>query len=216
MGSISDIIAALTPVRRGDDVTKVASSTRINAIQEAIFFLLKGENIKLGPGMRKGSTLGSVTIRGGDGRGGRGGGSNRVWNYSTDSNEGRHTITFKDGLVNNVLAKNMGEKISLKSGKNYLFALGKASGGSIEQVVVIADTEKRSRLIEAKNAPPGEVPVLIALAVVDGENVSVTRLRFRNVICTPSETRRSGKKPASAGEEAFDRYYSWSISDPDR
>jgi hypothetical protein len=216
MAGIHDIISALTPVRRGDPVEKVASSARMNAIMEAILYLLRGENISLGRGFRKGSTMGKVTINLPSTRGGRGGGTYRVWNYSTESNKGQFSITFRDGLVSNILPTNIGEKVALKRGKNYIFAVAKASGAVIDQVAIVVDSNlKRGRLVEAKSAPPSEVPVLIALAVVTAEGVTVTRLRFRNVICTPKETRRDSRKPPGPGEEAFTRYYAWSVSDPD-
>jgi hypothetical protein len=216
MGSFSDLFSALTPVRRGDPVEKVASSARINAIQELLLMLARGDNIKLGRGMRKGATIGSITIHGSESRGGRGGGSYRVWNYSTESERGQFSITFRDGLVSNILPTNIGEKIALKRGKNYIFAVAKASGAVIDQVAMVVDSNlKRGRLVEAKGAPPSEVPVLIALAVVADDGVNVTRLRFRNVICTSKETRRDSRKPPGPGEEAFIRYFAWSVSDPD-
>ncbi len=216
MASLSDIVSALTPVRRGDPVEKVASSTRMNAIQDCLMFLLNGGNIKLGRGMRKGKTLGSITINVSEQRGGRGGGSYRVWNYSTESVDGQHTIAFTDGMVSNILPTNIGTPITLKTGKNYLFAVAKASGAVIEQVTMVVDPDlKKGRLLEAKDAPPSEVPVLIAMAVVEDDDVTVTRLRFRNVICEPLESRRASRKPPGPGEEAFIRYYSWKVSDPD-
>lgn len=217
MASLSDIISALTHVRRGDPIEKVASSTRINAIIDALLYLLSGANIKLGRGGRKGQTLGTVTIdfdiRGGV-RGG--GGSNRVWNHSTESDGDSHVVVFIDGMVNNITLTNVGEPIKLKTGKNYLFAVAKARGAVIEQVTMEVDSNlKKGRLLEAKDAPPSEVPVLIAMAVVDNDDITVTRLRFRNVICEPLESRRASRKPPGPGEEAFIRYYSWKVSDPD-
>lgn len=214
--SPEQILAELTPVQRGQDVAEVASSSRINALQDAIRHIFSDQFIKTGMGLLKGHTTGQTTIRSRGGGRGRGGGGYTVWNYSTESEKGRHSITFTDGLVNNILPKNVGEKVLLKTGKNFIFALGKASGGMIEQVAIISDTERRARLVEAKNAPPTEVPVLIALAVVEDNAIAVTRLRFRNVVCTPLETRRASKKPASPGEEAFERYFAWRVSDPDK
>lgn len=219
MASLSDIISALTHVRRGDPIEKVASSTRINAIIDALLYLLSGANIKLGRGGRKGQTLGTVTIdfdiRGGV-RGG--GGSNRVWNHSTESDGDSHVVVFIDGMVNNIVASNIGEDIQLRSGKNYIFAIASASGGDIQQVRIIVDQNlRKGRLLEAEGAPPAEVPVMIAMAVVstvEGEStVEVTRLRYTNVVCTPVETRRKSRVPPGPGEEAFIRLYAWRVED---
>lgn len=216
MAGIGEFISELTRVNRGDRVESVASSARMNAIIDALLYLLRGDNIQLGRGFRKGSTMGVVKINGIQQPRRGGGGSYRVWNYSTEGKKGQFSITFDDGLVSNILPENIGEKIALKNGKNYIFAIAKASGAVIDRVSIVIDSNlSRGRLIEAKDTPPPLVPVLIALAKVDKGGVTVTSLRFRNVLCRPTETRRSSRVPPSPGEEAFNRYYAWTVSDAD-
>jgi hypothetical protein len=204
----------LTPVKRGDPVNLVANSDRINALQDAVLYLMSGSWLSTGKGLRKGFSGGRISLRMGDVRAGRGGGDYSVWNYSTDVREGRAAIMFHDGLVNNILASNADTWIGLKTGKNYLFAVAKGTGTGIESVQIISDPAmQRGRLIEAKNVPPADVPVFIALAEFKDQTVNVRRVRYRNVIATPVETRRESRTPPGPGEEPFIRYYAWQVND---
>lgn len=72
--SLSDILGSLTPVKPGDDVADVASAKRMNAIQDAIRALTRGDNINSGPNIRKFTQDGFVLLSGqpGGGQGGSG------------------------------------------------------------------------------------------------------------------------------------------------
>jgi len=211
---IGDFIKGLTRVRRGEDIREVAKAERINALVDAVLYLLRGENIKFGPGFLVGSSLGKmkVNIRKSRGRGGGGGYS--VWNFSTTSEEGKFTIKFLDGLINNILCSNINEKIPLNSGNNYIFAEAVASESTIESVkLVVSNSPSKAKLVEAEESPPSKVPVLIAMAVIKDESLRVTRMRYRNVVCTPIETRKKSKKPEGGGQEPFTRLYAWKVED---
>ncbi len=216
MSRISEVVSHLTKVERGDSVFEVASSKRINAIQDAIMFLLEGKHITHGQGIRIARRMGAVRISGAPGSKLRGGGAYSVWNFSTTSSNGKHTITFRDGMVNNIAPDNLGEAIELKSGENFILARAKAKESYVETVTLeVASRMDEAILLTTKGAPPPTVPVMIAKVTVDGESAAAVRLRFRNVICTPTEVRREGKKITSPGEEPFDRYYAWQVSDPE-
>jgi hypothetical protein len=70
--SLNECLSAMTPVKPGDDVADAASSARINAIQDAIRALMRGDNINTGPNIRKKSQDGWVILTGQPG-GGNGG-----------------------------------------------------------------------------------------------------------------------------------------------
>lgn len=76
MSAISNLLSKLDPVKSGDSVFEVASSDRMNAIQELLKMLVRGENIVSGPNVFKKSQDGFVSlsahpvVRGGGGGGG--------------------------------------------------------------------------------------------------------------------------------------------------
>lgn len=55
-------LSKLIPVKAGDDVTKVASASRMNAIMEMLRALARGENIKTGPNMTRGGNDCEISI----------------------------------------------------------------------------------------------------------------------------------------------------------
>jgi hypothetical protein len=62
MAGINDLLRALTPVKPGDDVAEAAASGRINAIQELLRALVRGDNIIQGLNVRKQSQDGWVIL----------------------------------------------------------------------------------------------------------------------------------------------------------
>lgn len=214
--SPSDIIRVLTTIRPGVRIEDALTSERINALQDGVRYLMEGRNIEVGLGLRKARTLGKVKLRLGIQSGRSGSGDARVWNNSATFGRSGPSIRFTDGLVNNVIHSNAGEPIRLNNGKNYLFAMASATGASIQTVKMEVDNGlAKGRLLAAKETPPAEIPILIALAVVDAETklIEVTRLRYKNVVCTPVETLRESRRPPSPGEEPFIRYYAWKVED---
>lgn len=215
MANIRDIRSIMRPVRRGQDIREIASASRINAIQDAITYILDGKWITVGTGMRRSYGAGGVhlnlnrqmPLRGG-------GGDYSVWNYVISGDDQNPSITFRDGLVNNILPSNSLQPVSLSNGMNYIFARATANGSTVQSVTLVKDsTMQAGELLERESVPPVTIPVFIATALVQNGSVSVQRLRYRNVICTPIETRREGKKPQEAGMEAFTRYYAWRVDD---
>jgi hypothetical protein len=70
----NDALKELVDVKPGDDVADVASAKRINAIQTTLRWLVSGGNISTGPGMRKRTGTGWVTLTSAATGGGLGGG----------------------------------------------------------------------------------------------------------------------------------------------
>lgn len=71
-GSLNSLLKSLTRVGRAESVYNVASADRINAIQDAIRLLVRGENIVAGTNVLKRSADGYCVLTGNAG-GGRGG-----------------------------------------------------------------------------------------------------------------------------------------------
>jgi len=67
---INDAIKELTIVKPGQDVSEVASAARMNAIQTMLIYIASGGHINTGPGMRKRTGTGWVTLSS-DAKGGR-------------------------------------------------------------------------------------------------------------------------------------------------
>lgn len=90
MPGLNDYLRELKTVKPGDDVSDVACAARMNAIQESIKCLVRGDNINSGPNILKKTQGGFVTLSGSPGgrRGGGGGATNfpfRVQMTSVDS-----------------------------------------------------------------------------------------------------------------------------------
>lgn len=77
MAGIGDLVKALTPVKAGDSVLTVASASRINAIQDIIKGLLRGDNLVAGVNMRKNAQSGIVVFTGTPAGTNRGGGGDK-------------------------------------------------------------------------------------------------------------------------------------------
>jgi hypothetical protein len=60
--NIGDALKALTPVKPGMDVAEVASSSRMNAIMTILRYIADGHHMVTGPGIRKRTGTGWVTI----------------------------------------------------------------------------------------------------------------------------------------------------------
>jgi hypothetical protein len=105
MASFDDLIKAMSPVKPGDHVCKVASANRINAIMEAIKMLIAGENVMEGPNIRKDSSSGKLILSA-DPSGGFGGKGTTIFPFklsliSRPDNPALWAVRIYDGKVNN-------------------------------------------------------------------------------------------------------------------
>jgi hypothetical protein len=114
MPGLSDILRELKDVKAGDDVADVASSTRINAIQEAIRCLVRGDNINTGPNVLKKTQAGFVTLSG-QPSGRRGGGRPIDLAFAftptsivNEANETVNGVLIRDGKINGEFPSGMG------------------------------------------------------------------------------------------------------------
>jgi hypothetical protein len=60
--ALNEYLSKLTSVRKGDSIRKVASSERMNAIQESLRILARGDNIQIGENLRKKTFTNSVML----------------------------------------------------------------------------------------------------------------------------------------------------------
>lgn len=86
---MDDLLGRLTPVAKGADVREVVSEERINAMQDLICALWRGDNIRDEPGMYIGRSVGGVGLRFRQRRGRRGGGSGlcQLGSYTVDPDD---------------------------------------------------------------------------------------------------------------------------------
>lgn len=54
MNGIRYILEKLTPITRGMSIRKVVTADRLGAMQDAIHALAAGENLVMGPGLKRG------------------------------------------------------------------------------------------------------------------------------------------------------------------
>lgn len=114
MAAFEDLLKQLDHVDSGQHVCEVASSARMNAIQQIIRMLVMGENIMEGPNIRKDSSQGKLILSadpaGDSGRGGKKLDLPFVLSLiGSEITVGDTSIRVRDGKVNGEFPEGMGE-----------------------------------------------------------------------------------------------------------
>lgn len=171
---------------------------------------LAGRDIVLGKGLRSPHGDGRAIVIEGSSAQATQGGDCRQWVPTYTSVDGAPALLWRDGHINGVTATNIGQPIVYQTkGTFYILAKVTAGQGSVSAFEIVIGTDNLAIYADSKGVPP---PVFYALlgTVLDG---SVKMTVCHNLAAYPRETRRTSKVPKSMGEEAFDRWYRWEVTE---
>lgn len=216
--SITGNLKKLTAVKKGDSVLQVASAERINAIQETLKAMARGENVVAGVNIRK--TLGEGFFILSGQRGGRGGGGGEatlhfpweitVVNVSEDPETPDWRVKVKPGTINQIIPSNMFSDWAVAATGTYYVTLDCTSDGdTITDVIIDGNSDIPPDLIGSEeNAAPADLSILLGL-VVD-------HVPFQLISdCLDAQTQLTIltlKDTPIAGEPFFDLNYTWKVT----
>jgi hypothetical protein len=208
--TLPQILKSLTPINRADDVYTVASAERMNALQDAISLLARGENIVSGVNTRKTSGEGYVVISGKPGGGGigRGGISGFPFEISIEVIGGTYYVKVAPGTMNGALPTNIFDN----------FAIG-AFGTFYVQLDCVTDGKSITDVsIDVLTFPPAPIPWLVNLApdsfhyllgvVVDLEPFNIVNT---NLFSAPVAGVQTLTESPAPGRPYYDINWSWSV-----
>lgn len=138
------------------------------------------------------------------------GGDCRQWVPAYTSVDGAPALLWRDGHINGVVAKNMGLDVVMpEKGLSYILAKVEASGTGVTAFTIGITTENLAAQEDAADIPPPVFYVLLG-TVLEGK---VKMTVCHNLAAYPRETRRTSKAPGNMGDEAFQRWYRWEVTE---
>lgn len=215
--SISQILAKLTPVQKGMNLRKALTAERIQALQDAIFALSKGENIVSGANIRRKCGSGWVMLSANASRASAASGGTTIQPYPFDvtvgkDESGEPVVTVRAGTVNSLMPTNMFEQFP---------TFGTATSETIEYAKVIVSTDGKKVTsseiqfgdypAEAQVPTPNGLPtsVEVVFAVVY-KGTAIRTIGNGSINLSGAEQFRLDKNPpAQAGQLAYVPYYRW-------
>jgi hypothetical protein len=213
-------LSKLTPINVGMPAHEVLTVERLNAIQDAIFALTRGDNIQRSYGIRK-RTLSNGVLFMAD-PAGRGGGDAAPCPWTpkirTDD-EGTKFIWFEPGNIANVIpgpddyfSKTGGVEIT-GTGTEYAVMEVTTSGGVVSSATIVVQTDPADPIPVGAGAPPATFEVLLA-TIIDGKP-------YRQPCCgalqaTSKKAFEVEKEDPEPMESLFIQYYTWDVHCEDR
>lgn len=213
--SLNSLLQSLTRVGRGDAVQQVASADRINAIQDAIRLLIRGDNIQDGENVRKKSADGYVILSTAAPR--VHGGGAAVQHFPWETTLVLNTVTnffetrVRPGTINSMLPTNMfstsNNAIEL-TGTFYVTLDCTTDGDSVTDAVVdFNSTVPPDPMGSNMGVAPSDFSVLLAVIV----DRAVFQVAFTNFNAQPQTTIFSLKGSPVPGAPFFDINYTWVV-----
>lgn len=138
------------------------------------------------------------------------GGDCRQWVPTRRKKDQGYSLIWRDGAINGVVAKNMGLDVVMpEKGLSYILAKVEASGTGVTAFTISITTENLAAQEDAADIPPPVFYVLLG-TVLEGK---VKMTVCHNLAAYPRETRRTSKAPENMGDEAFQRWYRWEVTE---
>jgi hypothetical protein len=224
--SLNQVLKALTPVGKGDNVYGVASAERINNIQDAIHLITRGDHIVSGVNVRKHSGDGFVLLSA-QPRSTVGGGSEESqfpW-QTTFSNEGtlaapNYRVRVRPGTVGSILPEDIfdiDDSEAESAGLVYVKVKCESDGQVVNRAsMVVNRTANEDVALTAENTvPPIFYDVVSVINIVDSTTglfaSDIFQIRSGNLDAVARVAFVVAKIPASVGEEPFTRWWNWQI-----
>lgn len=209
--SLAQILKSLENVGKADDVYSVASSERLNAIQDAIRLLARGDNIVSGGGVHRTAGDGYVVLRS-IARPRSSISNDFPWRITADGNDQEGWwVTVAPGTISNLLAINALDKIFISNDPEttWYIKLHCLTNGALPTVVTImSDTIPVDNANNAmQNTPPPDFYVILGVV----KALEVYQVIFTNLIGTADIAFLESRPPPSPGEEPYLRWWYWKV-----
>ena len=134
----------------------------------------------------------------------------RQWVPTYTSVDGAPALLWRDGHINGVTATNIGQPIVYQTkGTFYILAKVTAGQGSVSAFEIVIGTDNLAIYADSKGVPPSVFHALLGTIVEGRTKMTVCH----NLAAYPRETRRTSKAPENMGDEAFQRWYRWEVTE---
>lgn len=209
--NIVENLKKLEAVRKGQNVLGVASSERINAIQELLQALVRGDNVFTGVNLRKTLGPGYFILSGEAGGGRRSGPGSFPWEISTtrDPETEQDSVHVGPGTINSFVPTNMFSSFDIAATGTYYVALGCDTDGTVVTNATITVTGTAPDPIDEDiGAAPDFFAVLLGLIV----DLNIYQLIDYVLFAFPVRTIYSLSAAPEPGQPYYDLHYTWQIN----
>lgn len=209
--TIQENLKKISAVKKGQSVLGVASSERMNAIQELLQALVRGDNVVTGVNLRK--TLGpGYFILSGEAGGGRGGGPGAFpWEITTtfDPDAVQNSVHVRPGTINSFLPTNMFDEFDIEPTGTYYVTLDCTTDGtSVTDASIDVVNTAPDPIGEDIGAAPDFFQVLLGVIV----DLRIYQLIDYVLFAFPVRTLYSLTEDPEPGQPYYDLHYTWQIN----
>jgi hypothetical protein len=211
--ALQEHLDKLIPVKKGDSTRKVASSERVNAIQEAIKAMARGDHIRTGKNLRRKTGSGFVMLTADDQGGGGGGEGDFPWQISVEEDppagSGVWSVHVKPGTINNILPSNIFDSFEISETGTFYVVLDVTTDGD----------SPTDASLDAVSSPPEGIGSSMGVApdsfsILLGVVVDKVPFQLINTLINvqPQLTILSLSATPTPGQPFFDLNYTWQIN----
>lgn len=213
MASMSDSLRELTQVKQGESMRDTLTAARINAVQDILRGLVKGDNIQSGLNVKKRSVGGGVMLSSNAAGGAAAPAGNGPYPFDVSFaplGAGTVTASIRPGSINSLIPSNYLTTYALTVATDYYVVLtATVTSGAVTASTLDMPTSAPGGMPVTVATPPTSFEVLLGVVlggvwyrvIGDGSLQATSTIAF--------QTTRSSPVP---GTSYYDFYYTWALA----